>query len=388
MDSLRAVGATVDPAGTRSADFLAPEKQLLTVNGEDIQAFAFGSAEEADAAAGGVSATGSSIVTTMADGTQMASMITWVESPHFYKAGKLIVIYVGSDSDVIDALQDAMGPQFAGGESLPPAPGIQPAPAISSPPPVRLTFDGVEYAGVERLGAASPNGPIVCCGTPINMDDMEVVGTGTRNNPDGDGHWTIEVRDPDGTLVTDEVYRPKAGATTDVYTFHPATTVEVREPGGLPPSPAQPATWWTRWTTDVAPPAPLNNERSSLSLTDGSPPPPAPSGSPLAALKFRDVNYVYSGSAELLSGEGAVGEGAVFVVDGTEINVDDLELVGSTDESNTGYPGATGAGLLIYRLKDGETNHVYEFRPGKDHVNPEDGQIFKGYDSWTRWTAQ
>ena len=106
---------------------------MLTVNGEDIQAFEFGSAEEADAAAGGVSATGSSIVTTMADGTRMASMITWVAPPHFYKAGKLIVIYVGSDNDVIDALQDAMGPQFAGGEAPTPAPGAQPVPQRPSP---------------------------------------------------------------------------------------------------------------------------------------------------------------------------------------------------------------------------------------------------------------
>ena len=83
VDNLRAAGATVDPAGTESADFLAPEKQLLTVNGEDIQAFEFGSAEEADTAAEGVSATGSSIVTTMADGTESATMITWVAPPHF-----------------------------------------------------------------------------------------------------------------------------------------------------------------------------------------------------------------------------------------------------------------------------------------------------------------
>ena len=125
------------------------------------------------------------------------------------------------------------------------------------------------------------------------------------------------------------------------------------------------------------------NDPPPPDLTHGSPPPPAPSGSPLAALKFRDVNYVASGGAQLPSGEGAV-----FVIDGTEISVDDLELVGSTDESNTGYPGATGAGLMIYRLKDGETNHVYEFRPGKDHVNPEDGQIFEGQDVWTRWTTR
>ncbi len=100
-------------------------------------------------------------------------------------------------------------------------------------------------------------------------------------------------------------------------------------------------------------------------LTHGSPPPPAPSGSPLAVLKFHDVIYVASGGARRRSGEGAD-----FVFHGTEFNVDDLELVGSTDESNTGYPGATGAGLMIYRLKDGETNDVYQFIPGKGGGEP------------------
>ena len=108
-----------------SADYFAPQGQVLTVNGEDIQAFEFGSAEEADAAAGGVSATGSSIVTTMADGTEMATMITWAAPPHFCKARKLIVIYVGSDNDVIDALQDAMGPRFAGGAGARRCPAIR-----------------------------------------------------------------------------------------------------------------------------------------------------------------------------------------------------------------------------------------------------------------------
>ena len=235
VDNLRAAGATVDPAGTVSEDFFAPQGQLFTVNGERVETFEFGSAEEADAAAGGVSATGSSIVTTMADGTESATMITWVAPPHFYKAGKLIVIYVGSDSDVIDALQEAMGPQFAGGESLPPAPGGQPVQGGMGmiAPNLRLTFDGAEYTGVEILGAASPNGPIVCCGTPINMDDMEVVGTGIWHKRDGD--------------ATFQLYRPKANGTTDVYTFHPAQTRSKVE--GAPPADeadTTPATW-TRW---------------------------------------------------------------------------------------------------------------------------------------------
>ena len=102
-----------------------------------------------------------------------------------------------------------------------PAPSMSPA-VGSSTGPLWLTFDGVEDAGDENLGAASPNGPIVCCGTPINMDDMEVVGTGTRNNPDGDASVSVEV------------YRPKAGATTDVYT---------KELGGTDTGPAT----WFRW---------------------------------------------------------------------------------------------------------------------------------------------
>ena len=304
--------------GTVAADYFAPQGQLLTVNGEGVVTFEFASAEEADAGAEGVSASGSSIVTTFADGTGKSSMITWVKSPHFYKAGKLIVLYVGCDSDVIDVLQETMGPQFAGGagvgvhgvsvvghgrcpEGLQPVPASMGMPAASFSGPLRLTFDGVEYAAVEWLGAA------------INMDDMEVVGTGTRtlggvlidgtNNPDGDASVSVEV------------YRPKAGATTDVYIFHPATTVEDREPDGPPPAPAQPASW-TRWTTDIAPPTPAANP------THGSPEP---------SLKFDGVDYVHSGSAGLPSGESTA-----FVIGGIEVNVNDLAVVGTTFEGRTG----------------------------------------------------
>ena len=154
---------------------------------------------------------------------------------------------------------------LSGTSVAPPAYAAVPAPAVMGmiAPNLRLTFEGVEYTGVEVLTAASPTGPVMCCGTPINMDDMEVVGTGTNHNPDGD--------------ASVEVYRPKAGATTHVYTFHPAQTAEVSgEPGGTATGPAT----WTRWTADVAPPAPLSYEQwcrkwtpgedcsPSLSLTD------------------------------------------------------------------------------------------------------------------------
>ena len=130
-------------------------------------------------------------------------------------------------------------------------PALAPAVTGMIAPDLRLTFEGVEYTGVEILSAASPTGPVMCCGTPINMDDMEVVGTGTNHNPDGD--------------VSVEVYRPKADATTDLYTFHPAQTVEASgEPGGTATGPAT----WTRWTAGFAPPAPAAT--SGTALTEDS----------------------------------------------------------------------------------------------------------------------
>jgi hypothetical protein len=41
-------------------------------------------------------------------------MMMWVATPHFYEAGKLIVLYVGEDSGVVGVLEEALGPQFAG----------------------------------------------------------------------------------------------------------------------------------------------------------------------------------------------------------------------------------------------------------------------------------
>ena len=119
VDTLRAAGATVDPAGTGSADYFSPQNQLLTVNGELVSTFEFASAEEADAAADGVSASGSSISRVDSEtGMGAASSILWEKPPHFYKAGKLIALHVGCNSDVINVLQETMGPQFAGGAGV------------------------------------------------------------------------------------------------------------------------------------------------------------------------------------------------------------------------------------------------------------------------------
>ena len=150
VDTLRAAGATVDPAGPESfTDYFAPQGQLLTVNGERVLTFEFGSAEEADAAAAGVSADGSHIVgPIMADGTAVSTAVDWMVPAHFYKAGKLIVLYVACDVDVINLLQETMGSQFAGGAGLSRCPEQAPPNTME----IRQALNAVEGSEVTVSG--------------------------------------------------------------------------------------------------------------------------------------------------------------------------------------------------------------------------------------------
>ena len=40
--------------------------------------------------------------------------VDWIAPPHFYHTGRVIVLYVGSNADLIRLLEATLGPQFAG----------------------------------------------------------------------------------------------------------------------------------------------------------------------------------------------------------------------------------------------------------------------------------
>lgn len=84
--------------------------QLLKIDSENIQVFDFRNQSEVDEAVASVSADGRSIGT---------STIEWVGTPHFYKRGTLIVIYVGDNYELTLLLESILGPQFAGGTTPP-----------------------------------------------------------------------------------------------------------------------------------------------------------------------------------------------------------------------------------------------------------------------------
>lgn len=103
--ALEAGGVTVETGESGFQPFFTLEGSILKVNGADVQVFEYDTPEEMENEASQVSSDGGSIGT---------SMVTWMEAPHFYKAGRIIVLYVGSDAVMLDLLEGALGPPLAG----------------------------------------------------------------------------------------------------------------------------------------------------------------------------------------------------------------------------------------------------------------------------------
>jgi hypothetical protein len=105
VDTLRAAGVVVKPGGEVVQPFFAVPGKVIKVFGEDVQVFQYAHETEAEAQAAQVSPDGSTVGTTT---------IHWMGPPHFYKRGTLLVVYVGDKHQVLKALDDVLGQQFAG----------------------------------------------------------------------------------------------------------------------------------------------------------------------------------------------------------------------------------------------------------------------------------
>jgi hypothetical protein len=109
LDSLvaafQAAGMTVEPGAPIDQPFFKVQGQSLKVNGGDVQVYVYDTAEAMEADASQISADGSSIGT---------SMVDWTGTPHFFKTGNILIVYLGDDQTVLGSLNTILGPQFAG----------------------------------------------------------------------------------------------------------------------------------------------------------------------------------------------------------------------------------------------------------------------------------
>jgi hypothetical protein len=105
MAALEAAGATVEIGDPISQPIFSVEGNIIKVNGADVQVFEYENTKEMELESSQIAPDGSSNATTM---------ITWVDDPHFYKAGRVIALYIGSDKAVLGLLEEVFGSQFAG----------------------------------------------------------------------------------------------------------------------------------------------------------------------------------------------------------------------------------------------------------------------------------
>ncbi len=110
FEALQRGGLAVERGEEVSQPFFKPTGEIIRILGEDVQVFEFPSAADAEAAASGVSADGSTIASV--DGS--VSSVFWVAPPHFYRVDNVISIYVGTNEAVIEILDEHAGERFAG----------------------------------------------------------------------------------------------------------------------------------------------------------------------------------------------------------------------------------------------------------------------------------
>ena len=78
----------------------------ITAAGESVFVFEFASSSLAEATAARISPDGKLVG---------AAHVDWISTPHFYRSGTLLVLYVGQTPELLRALEEILGPQVAGG---------------------------------------------------------------------------------------------------------------------------------------------------------------------------------------------------------------------------------------------------------------------------------
>ena len=111
LEALRERGATVEPGGGVSDPFFSVEGRMMVVNGAEVGVFEYPGPATAAFEAGCISPDGNMVK--LAE--DQVSHAFWVAPPHFYRQGKLIVLYVGDDEVVLGVLEAVLGEPFAGG---------------------------------------------------------------------------------------------------------------------------------------------------------------------------------------------------------------------------------------------------------------------------------
>ncbi len=117
VDNLRADGYNVDPVQDVQQPFVRARGTLLRISGADlsapadVQSFNY---DDRDVGTDGLAAAQADAAQIQPNGQPKTMSVTWTGPPHFFHKERVIVIYVGNDSQLLRELSKLLGPQFAG----------------------------------------------------------------------------------------------------------------------------------------------------------------------------------------------------------------------------------------------------------------------------------
>ena len=113
LSYLRDSGASIVEEGAIQEPFFDMEGRRVTVNESTIEVHEYANVGAMETEASCVSAEGCSFRKGKGD-TAEVCFVDWTATPHFYKAGRIIVFYCGDNDSIISLLEHALGKQFAG----------------------------------------------------------------------------------------------------------------------------------------------------------------------------------------------------------------------------------------------------------------------------------
>lgn len=93
--------------------FFRAANRTVSVDGVEVQTYEYRSVQAVDRFRSGVSRDGYTVPTQRGG----SAVVRWVAPPHFYGAGRLIVLYFGDSPRTLLALNDVLGRPFAGSEA-------------------------------------------------------------------------------------------------------------------------------------------------------------------------------------------------------------------------------------------------------------------------------
>ena len=111
VQKLQQKGVSTATTNAFNADLFSGTAHGLVIQNEHISVFEYETNDAMQAEANNISSDGS----TIHNQNGSTAAIDWIAPPHFYKAGRIIVFYVGKSQHITSLLQSILRPQFAGG---------------------------------------------------------------------------------------------------------------------------------------------------------------------------------------------------------------------------------------------------------------------------------